>query len=375
MTNIINLKDYSDIYKREECEYDFVKAYATDSRLMGVIGVRIHFESKSGEKLTLFFHLDFEEYGFDHFEVYKHDNDETINIITQSIMGGLGAKLIPITFENASALIYSAVDVGGEYSYDIPLEFFEYEYLIDDFCDEVTVELLSKVTTDIRSDEELINYFIMRTAGMDYEIRNNVLSTDEMEYSLVDEPTVLLKNEIFKEEGYYISKSLIDYLDAYKMIISEIEIKDNRVTGCTKVDEMDMTSKEAAFQLNKKENLLVFYVESPLEFKTFLENMKPDLLKNVYESGSLYTEFNKTNDHVNNEVFYLNGDVFGTYYITDEHHVVVSCFDRNCLTEIRDKFLASYSKINELSELTADMPILYNFVTSGYLDFYEFLGE
>ena len=376
MTKIINLKDYSDIYVKDEIDYKFLEGFVTNSRLMGVVGVRLHFASECNKNLTLFFHLDFEEYGFDRFEVYDSDDYETVDRITQSMMGGLGSVLVPITLEGASSLIYFAVEVGTAYSYDIPLDFFEYEYLLDDFYEEVSDEIYDIICSKIRSDEELINYFIMRTVGMDYTLRNYKLGLKHLGYFLVEEPTVLLKNEITKvREGRYIAKSILDHFDAYKMIISEFEVKENKIVLCKKVDEMVMTSKEAAFQLNKKEHLIVFYVESPLEFKIFLERVKPELLKNIYESGSLYTEFHKTNNHVNDETYYLNGDVYGTYYVTDEHHLIISCFDKKDLSSIKLDLLEEFSKINILAELEADMPILYNFVTSSYLNFFEFLGD
>ncbi len=375
MNNVINLKDYSKIYEKDEKEYKFVKAYSTNSRLMGVIGLRLHYISNEKEKLTLFFHLDFEEYGFDRFEVIVGEKTNEIENFTQSIMGGLGAKLVDITLKDASTLIYTATDVGTFYSNDLPIDFFEYEYLIEDFCGDLTKELCSKVCSVIRTDVELINYYVMRTVGMDYELRDFLLSDKELDYLLVDEPTVLLKNVVTKEDDHYIIKSIIDHLDSYKMIISEATIKNDKILSCKKVDEMLMTSREASFQLNKSENLLIMYVESPTEFKMFIERSKPELLKNIYDSGTLYTEFNKTNEHVNKDEFYLNGDVYGTYYMTDHHHLVISCFNKKDLKEIKEKLLDSFPEMNELAELEAEIPIIYNFVTSQYLDFFDFLGE
>ncbi len=375
MSNIINLKDYSKIYDKEGVDYNFVKGYATNSRLMGVMGLRLHYEHKTNGHQTLFFHLDFEEYGFDRFEVIATDDDLEIHNMTQSIMGGLGASLIELSLREASTLVYTAIDVGAFYAHDVPIDFFEYEYLIEDCCEALSIDLCQKVCSTLRSDEELINYYVMRTVGMDYELRDFLLSTAELDYFLVEEPTVLLKNEVIKEGESYFIKSIIDYLHAYKMIISEAIVKDGKVEAIKKVDEMLMTSREASFQLNKSENLLVMYVESPIEFKMYLENKKPSLLKNIYNSGTLYTEFNKTNDHVNQSVFYLNGDVYGTYYMTDNHHLLVACFDLADREAIKNELLSSFTEMNELAELEAEIPIIYSFVTSQYLDFFDFLGE
>lgn len=373
MNNVINLSDYSKNYNRVNIDYKFKSAVATNSRLMGVIGIRVHFVCEE-EELILFFHLDFEEYGLDRFEVYKNLKD--VDRITKSVMGGLGAKLVPISLENVSTLIYSAVDVGDNNLMGVPIEFLEYEYLLEEFCEDINISVLENVSTEIRSNEELINYYIMRTIGCDYDARDMLLSVNELKYSLVDEPSVLLKNEILKEEnGIYITKSIVDYLDAYKMIISEITIENKKVVDCVKIDELTMTAREAAFSLNKKEYIIVFYVQSSTEFKMFLENKKLELLKNVYNSGTLYTEFQKTNNHVNSNTYFLNGDIFGTYFMTDKNDLVISSFVEKDIIRIKEEFLSSFSQMNEVAKMEAENPILYTFVNSGYQNFFDFLGE
>ena len=373
MDNVINLSDYSDIYKRVNINYKFKNAVATNSRLMGVMGIRIHFLCEEDE-LILFFHLDFEEYGLDRFEVCKNLKD--VDKMTKSVMGGLGANLVAVSLENVSTLIYSVVDIGDNNLMSVPIEFLEYEYLLEEFCEDINISILKNVSTEIRSNEELINYYIMRTIGCDYDIRDILLSENKLKYNLVDEPSVLLKNEILKEEnGIYITKSIVDYLDAYKMIISEVTIRDKKVVNCIKIDELTMTAREAAFSLNKKEYIVVFYVKNSSEFKMFLESIKEELLKNVYDSGTLYTEFQKTNDHVNSNIYYLNGDIFGTYFMTDQNDLVVSSFVKDDIHKIKEEILSLFSQMNEVAEMEAENPILYTFVNSGYQNFFDFLGE
>lgn len=373
MSNIIHLKDYSDIYNKNIEEYQFIKAYVTNSRLMGVVGVRLHFE---GDKpLTLFFHLDYEEYGFDRFEAYEASDDESIERITQSFMGGLGAQLVEVSLKDASSLIYTAVDVGSKYYYDVPLEFFDYEYLLEDYCEPLTQDLCSKICCNINSDVEAIHYFLMRTAGLDYELRDFKFLENPVDFHFCDEPTVLLKNEIIAEEDTYVCRSIIDYYDAYKMIVTRIKMHGHKIESCTILNELVLTAKEASFQLNKKELIMICYSEEVEAFKLKLEKLKPSMLKNIYDGGTLYTEFQTHNRHVERSVFYLNGDVFGTFYVTDTNQIVISCFEVEALNAIKCELKENFEQVNILAELEAENPIVYNFVTSGSQDFFDYLGE
>lgn len=363
MPNLIHLKDYSDIYDQKSEEHMFIKAEATRSRLMGVIGVKLYYES-----FILYFHLDFEEYGFDRFEVTALSDDE---YMTQSVMGGLGADLVEITYKEACVLIYEAVEIGETYGYQVPLNFFEYEYLLLDTYIDNKTELYDKISVDIDTDESLLNYYLMRTAGQDHFIKKILLQSSDFDFEFSDEPTVLLKNEIIAYEDAYICQSLIDYMDAYKMVVSKVKVSQGKVVKCELVEELLMSPKEASFQLSKKEHIALFYLSSSKEFQMKFE--EPQMMKNVYDSGALFTRFNETNQHVNSSVYYLNGDVFASYFVLDKQ-LVVTCFDSKALERVKEELFNVY-QLDVMAELEAEHPILNHFITSGYKDFFEFLGE
>ncbi|MCH4889318.1 hypothetical protein EZV73_17100 [Acidaminobacter sp. JC074] len=362
MPNLIHLKDYSRVYERDE--HKFIKAESTKSRLMGVIGIKLYFEN-----MILYFHLDFEEYGFDRFEVTVKASDE--GAMTASVMGGLGAGFVQITKSEATALIYRAIEVGQIYAYDIPLDFFDYEYLLDEEVLEIDHDLHYKISEPIDSDLMLINYYMMRTAGLDHIYKKKVLQAGDFDYEFLDEPTVLLKNEIIPYEGDYICRSIIDFFDAYKMIVTKVRVRDHKVVSCDLIEDLVMSPREASFQLNKKEYIGMFYLESSKAFRFDFE--RPEMMKNSYDSGTLYTVFNKDNDHVKEDVYYLNGDVYGSYFITD-NQLVVTCFKHEQLMKIKNDLKIQYG-LDEIAELEAENPILNQFITSGYTDFFKFLGE
>lgn len=370
MSNIIHLKDYSEIYEQKHRNYPFIKGYATNSRMMGVIGLRLHFQG-----LTLFYHLDFEEYGFDRFEAYAGEDPETLDRLTQSFIGGLGAELVEINLEEASALVYEAVEKGDLFFYDIPMEFFEYEYLLDEFAQKPSNACYDKITCDFKNDYERINYFMMRTAGQDFDYRDKMLAGHPIDFSLVEEPTLLLKNTITEEKGHYLCNAIIDYRDGYMMIICQIDIKDKIISGAEVISSMVLSAREASFQLNKTELILVCYTDHVEAIKLKLESEKPSAMKNIYEGGSLYTLYQPNNHHVRKQTYYLNEDVFAIIYITDTHQIVISAFDERSISDIKALITEDFPEIDVMMELEAETPILYSFVNTGKQDFIAFIGE
>ena len=74
---------------------DFVNAYATDTRLMGVLGLSIHWEiEKSGitDDFYQFFYLDAEEYAIENYISVYGNSPKEIHKVENTLIGGLGGK-------------------------------------------------------------------------------------------------------------------------------------------------------------------------------------------------------------------------------------------------------------------------------------------
>lgn len=369
MKNIIHLKDYDDIYKPIKEQDVFLKAYSTQSRMMGVIGLRVHYE-----KVVLFFHLDFEEYGFDRFEVCSSEDTSQIHIYTEEMMGGLGAPLTEITLEEASALVYQAVTVGETYLYDLPLAFFDYEDFLIEEIQPLTIESYQKITAPMTTVYEKINYFLMRTASFDTDYRDLMLSEKPFDFLMADEPTMLLKNTIEKTNDGYLCHAVMDHNNAYKLQVIEFVVHE-KIASVTLKSEMVMSPREAAFQLNRKEYICVGYMDHLDSYKRQFIRKHPSAMKHLYEGGDLYTLFQAHNNHVKKDVYYLNEDVKGIVYITDNHQVVIACYSKEDYKDLKEKIFTEYPTLNMLIELEAEAPILNQFVTSGQKDFIKFIGE
>ena len=91
---------------------EFVSAYVTNTRLMGVIGMHIHFKLPDNEMLDdfhQFFYFDAEEYGFETYRSVVGNDQDKIKEIEGSLIGGLGGEKVSLNFEEAKAILHEYV--------------------------------------------------------------------------------------------------------------------------------------------------------------------------------------------------------------------------------------------------------------------------
>jgi len=345
------------------------KAYVTNTRLMGVIGIIIYYEA-----FTDIYHLDFEEYGIDGFKRVKSNDAIQINKEISKIIGGLGGKLKKINNNQAIYLLKKACNVSMDFINLFPRLEESYEDLIDKSIelrarDKKT--LYKRICVDITSDYELINYYIMRKVGKD-EIYKN-LEFNEIDFELTDKPQTLLKNSIERiSENEFRTETLIDYRNHYLLTTVSIEIKEGKILKAKVIENLEITSTEAAFILNKKEYIIIYYYPNEA-FEERFYNDHYKLMKKNYAQGNLYTEYNKNNSHVDSKTYFLNDDMYGIYYFTNKNQLVVASFEEDNIDEIIQR-LKKYDDLKLNNEFVVDQSLIYSFITSEYNNFYEFLN-
>ncbi|QEK13188.1 hypothetical protein FQB35_13415 [Crassaminicella thermophila] len=364
-------------------KYHFLEAYVTNTRLMGVIGLYILWKTEDGDTFHQFFHLDAEEYGFDDYMSIYGENMQEVERIIARMMGGLGGDFVSINEKEAKYLVQSFVYKNKKWNKVLPEPKYEYDFILKEeiyLSEEEKLRLWEKICEDIKSYMHLINYFVMRAVGNDEEALA-YLSKGHIDYKPVVKPSVLLKNVIEEDKDSYITESLVDVGNHYKMFVSEIKVanteKGLKVEKAEIKSIMKITSTEAAFGLTRKEHLLVYYVKDTGQVIKLLEQEKPHAMKHSHNFGFLYTEFNPTNDHVNSQVYYLNNDIYGVYYITTSDQLVVAAYSQDKIDEIERYFRESiFKELLELEEcMDLDNSLLYEFVNSEYDNIFEFLGE
>ena len=192
---------------------EFAGAYITNTRLMGVMGMYVHWKLTgypSAPDFHQFFYFDAEEYGFESYRSVMGNKVEEISRIEQTMINGLGGRKIELTEREVRAILWKYMLFNHDNNIPLPEDYHEYEFLLDrevvfapsttpvtaascstdntpaaepekaiHFSAAEQTELIMKICDPIASPFHAINYFLMRCFGHDYEsaewlCRNNV---------------------------------------------------------------------------------------------------------------------------------------------------------------------------------------------------------
>ncbi len=367
-------------------EKEFMGAYVTNTRLMGVIGLYIHWRLSSrfsSSDFHQFFYFDAEEYGFETYKSILGNNVEEIAAVEQALIGGLGGRKAEVTEREARYLICQYALFNQQHGLPLPDGEEEYRFLIEHetvLNPNEQKTLNRKQCDEIVSDYQVINYFLMRCFGHDYEAASWLCDgAFPLDIYSEHKPATLCKNTIDEDEyepGSYLCESLVEYDDRYMLLISEVSVKNSRITSFEKCSGFPVSSAEAAMMLARAEFVTVYEVlMSPEEFSATLGQMTLGSMMTPHENGKLFLAFNKNNNHVNKRIFRLSEDVFGLYYITDFGQLIVSAYSLAGIhaleRDLRKSVLAPYLMVTAKYEFKE--PVLYEFIQSDFEDFNEFL--
>lgn len=371
-------------------KYKFKRGFVTDTRLMGVVGMKLYWENEDGKEYIQFFHLDFEEYGIDGYESLVNGSKEEIDFISSRMMGGLGGRFVRISKKEGIYLLNESYKINISNNEALPQGVEEYDFLLNtklDMDKETEEKIWEKICESILNEFQLVNYFVMRAVGFDKKGQRFLCVKDKApEFRPTDKSYTLIKNiaqlsYIDRDIKYYNVESLIDLDKGYQLIISKIGLKETdkglKIVYAEINNQMKISSIEATFQLKKPEYILVYSVDELVEVVEIFDKDKPNAMQNIHETGFLYTEFNPNNDHVKSSTYYLNGDIFAVYFITTKNQLAVSTFSKENVIKLK-KYLGGKSLGGMLElegEFKSDTPILYEFVHSGYEEFYDFLND
>lgn len=370
---------------RESYTPQFSVAYVTNTRLMGVVAVKALELTSSGAAVAHFFHLDFEEFGIDAYERIESMNPETLDRITRKMTGGLGGELVEISAEEMAWLIREAYALNLSFSEPLPEgmdSLFSFLKAQSQLESRDIHGLWLKMTPELISDTELINYYLMRLWAGDAAGAQFLSRSGAVIQTLSEWPGVMVRNRIqfLRDAGgvrYYQAEALSDNEKEYKIAACEIgvfeESGQRRIFSITVQSAFKVSEVEAAFMLRRKEYLGIYTVLDPDRVRLFFDLYKPDAMITVYEEGLLYSYFKTHNKHVQSDEYYLNEDVQCYYYLSEDQ-LIVCALDPRFLREAQIEL--------ELSEMTtllqyeaehiSENPILYDFISSDYLDFQEF---
>ncbi len=367
----------------------FSCAYATNTRLMGVVAVKALELTPTGDRVTHFFHLDFEEFGIDAYERVESSEPEPLERMTRKMTGGLGGELVEVTPEELAWLVRDAYAVNLRQSEALPegmqelFSFLKAETALESW--EIH-NLWLKITPELATDIELINYYLMRVWAGDTSGAGFLSRSGAVIPSLGQPPGIMVRNRIqtLRESGgvrYYQSEALSDNEKEYRIAACEIgvfeEVGQRRIFSMAVQSTFKISEVEAAFMLRRKEHLAVYKILDLDRVRIFFDLYKPDAMITLYEEGLLYTYFKPHNKHVRDEEYYLNEDVQCYYYLSEEHHLIVCALDEKYLRQAQLELeLQEMTALLEFeNDYTSENPILYDFISSEYLDFQEFWDD
>ncbi len=379
----------------------FISAYITDTRLMGVVGIFVHWKLTDNEVNTEFFqcfYLDAEEFGFDSYEyVLGAENQETMeraSAMADRLLGGLGGKRIEISEREARSLVQDYVYMNVKKKIPIPDEA-EIDFILKP---EITLslkerrELMAKQCEEITGDYQLVNYFIMRLVGHDFEAAKYLARSGiNFKDFRKDEPATLLRNECelsgsdyssgrekgsFTTNWTYLCQSLVEHKNYFEVMTSKVTLEGRKVRDFKLLTRERITSKEADFLTRREEYIILNELE--IEPEDFNKKTSPVIARSQedsFESGRLFMIFNSDNSHVARRVFRLYDDVYASVYVTDYGQLIVASFDRENAEDLEKKLLKVHTDevVYPLVRYSFDLPVLYEFVRSGYPDFEEFI--
>jgi len=371
--------------------YKFVSAKATNTRMMGVVGVVAYWLNEKEEDVTQIYHLDYESGGIDGYTQYIGEEEVTIEKTILGMTGGLGGDFVDISYEEFSFLIKSAYH-ENEFSIELLVDFdFFYDAFMSLFemtplSNENERLLYKKLCPDINDPITLIHYFLMRVVGNDFLAAGFFWENKEVvgRFKICKEPYTLLKEtttliESTAVEAVYVSEALIDFEDRYRLVKSMVKIskKTLKIISAEITNEMNVSAIEASFNLNKSEYMSIVRVEDDFFEKRFCYQ-NPEIMHYDYYNGTLYIEFNANNDHVSDNPYYLNGDLYALYFFTREKYLIISSFNHGHIKEINALFEENElydASLNFICELKIDSPILYTFINSPYDNIFDFLDN
>jgi hypothetical protein len=323
----------------------FAGAYATDSRLMGVLVVYLKWivmPDDQGEAvpgyLHQFFYIETQEIGLESYKSVRGDDSMAMLEAEQTMLGGLGSTKVDISEREAVLILQRYASVNKKHDEPLPDGEDEYNFLLSRAIDADELEfdlLFARICTPLTSDNEVINYFLMRYFAGDEDAVRHLTDFElppELQASHYDDTLCLNKirqhtPDDEDRQKSYVSESLIEAGSEHRIIVSESTVNDGKVSSFGIISDFQISNAETAMKLERPEFITVFDVFlDPDTVTEYLDDHYPATMKRDTEAGRLYLRFNENNDHVKGSLYRLNDDVNGMFYVTDEAQLILAAY-------------------------------------------------
>ena len=371
----------------------FADAAVTDTRLMGVLGLRVHWkdpDAKEGEQdIFQFYYYDIEEIGLDSLNVYAINGTEGLDYLNKLNFGGLGAGFWPVTETEARYLICRFIEETKRKKQPLPDNVYEADFILKHppvLTPEEVRALNLKMCTFIKTDYGAINYYLMRLFGKDPEGAELLVSAnarpEDLEDVSLDTHATFLKNRIepyTDETGTsYLCESMVDGVSSHWIVTSELKLSGGKITSCKKLSAFKISSAEASMKTTRGEYVTVFEILCEMDdFDKSFDIFTLGATRTDHETGELFMCFKEDNLHVEQPEFSLSDDIKTMYFVSDFGQLIVSAYSREDIW-IAENLIMS-TDLSDKLEITGRYNfvygIIYDFATSGYTDFDAFVDD
>ena len=373
--------------------YNYVSGCVTDTRLMGVLGLHLHWTFSSDMEEGLqhvhqYFYYDIEELGLDSIKVLDSDDETAALLAEKSSFGGLGAKMIPVNEREARHLVCTFVNETKRKRQPLPENLPLLSYILDhplQLSSSEISELNNKMCTDIHTDCGVINYYLMRVFGKDEEgaalLRKEGVPESAFEDVSLPDHATFLQNHIdcFPEadgRSTFLAESLTESRDEYHICVSEIELEGKKVVSAKKISQMRISPSEASLRLTTDEYVCVFEIETEDmdRFDSLYGAFAVGTTRTRHETGDMYMAFKPDNSHVENNSFRLSDDLFSITYITDYGQLILGAYTPLTCAVAEARLMQFFkSDLRPTGHHHFAQSIIYEFALSGFIDFDEYM--
>lgn len=364
----------------------FVSAYITDTRLMGVLVLHIHwiFDRKHPDPdFHQFFYIDCEETGIELYRSLFTENNNGVSEVFRSMADGLGGEKHKISEAGARYVLKEFAAFNKRTGTEYPRGFSEYGFMIEEetgISEAAVSKLLNKECETIEKDNQLINYFLMRGLGED-ERAFSLLTDDSSECGRMFEDLkgfMMHRNIISRtsDENIFICETLIEKDLCYSTMISEIHLEGIKVKYAKRKRLFPVSSDEVHMILSRSEFVSHYITGISVEdFRSLFSFRGLRYTLTKYGSGFLYTVYDRNNSHVSSDEYLIYNDVQGLIFITVSGELLITAYSEKRIRPLENRVeklmcegLAAIEGKYEFPD-----PVMYTFITSGTVNFDEFI--
>lgn len=395
----------------------FVSAYITDTRLMGVVVIYIHWYLPQNMLLKhfhQFFYMDAEEFGFDSYEsVLESDDGDRyydIKTIENRMIGGLGGRKVRLSEKEARYMVQSYARLNMRMKMSLPGDSREYEFLLSPSVQlesEEEYTLMCKQCAVLETPYQVINYFLMRCFGRDFgaakfltrgyvrtdifpehkgavlicnsiEDSNDSDSGSNTDYFSTDDDVHF---GTFNTRKAYLCQSLIEYDNKYHIVVTQLTLDRLKVVKYERISSFRISAAEASMMTSRHEFVTVF---DPLDdevvmdgdfFNSDTTELTASAMVTHHSVGRLFMIFYPHNDHVGKKEYRLSDDVLGLYYVLDSGQIVLCAYERKNINLLEEDLFSSPigSLMLPIGKYQFKEPVIHDFISSECEDFEEFV--